>query len=49
MKGSNMPSHMEIREFAIQLGTEMNYSILDESPDSRVVLLSSLEKAIKLA
>jgi tRNA wybutosine-synthesizing protein 1 len=49
MDGSNMPSHMEIKEFAAQLGAEMNYNLLDESPDSRVVLLSRLEKAIKLA
>jgi tRNA wybutosine-synthesizing protein 1 len=49
MDGSNMPSHMEIREFATQLGAENNYSMLDESPDSRVVLLSRLEKPIKLA
>jgi tRNA wybutosine-synthesizing protein 1 len=49
MDGCNMPSHMEIRDFAAQLGKEMNYNMLDESPDSRVVLLSSLEKAIKLA
>jgi tRNA wybutosine-synthesizing protein 1 len=49
MDGSNMPTHMEIREFAAQLGAENNYSMIDESPDSRVVLLSRLEKAIKLA
>jgi tRNA wybutosine-synthesizing protein 1 len=49
MDGSNMPSHMEIKEFGSQLSTELGYSMLDESPDSRVVLLSRLEKAIKLA
>jgi tRNA wybutosine-synthesizing protein 1 len=49
MDGSNMPSHREIKEFAAQVGAELNYNLLDESPDSRVVLLSRLEKAIKLA
>ena len=49
LDGGNMPSHMEIRDFAAQMSTETGYSILDESPDSRVVLLSRLEKPIKLA
>lgn len=44
----NMPSHMEIRSFAETLAKETGYSILDEAPDSRVVLLSRLEKAIML-
>jgi wyosine [tRNA(Phe)-imidazoG37] synthetase (radical SAM superfamily) len=44
-----MPTHKEIRDFAAQLVNETSYNILDESPDSRVVLLSRLEKAIKLA
>jgi tRNA wybutosine-synthesizing protein 1 len=46
---NNTPNHPEIREFAAQLAKEMNYNILDESVDSRVVLLSQLEKPIKLA
>ena len=46
---SNTPTHPEIRDFAAQLATEMSYNILDETPESRVVLLSRLEKAIKLA
>ncbi|HDQ07014.1 MAG TPA: 4-demethylwyosine synthase TYW1 [Candidatus Bathyarchaeota archaeon] len=49
LDGSNMPSHREIREFAAQLANEMSYNTLDESEDSRVVLLSRLEKPIKLA
>jgi len=44
----NMPSHMEIRSFAETLAKETGYNILDEAPDSRVVLLSRLEKAIML-
>jgi len=46
---SNMPSHREIRSFAERLAEEMGYNVLDESPESRVVLISRLEKAIKLA
>ncbi len=49
MDYSNMPTHREIKDFAAQLSTEMGYNLLDEAPDSRVVLLSRLEKAIKLA
>ena len=49
MDGSNMPSHKEIKEFGKILSAKMGYNMLDESEDSRVVLLSRLEKAIKLA
>jgi len=45
----NMPNHSEIRHFAEELGKEIGYKVLDEAPDSRVVLLSRLEKAIRLA
>ncbi|MFA5366037.1 MAG: 4-demethylwyosine synthase TYW1 [Candidatus Bathyarchaeia archaeon] len=48
MDGSNMPSHLEIKEFGSKLSVELGYNMIDESPDSRVVLLSHLEKAIKL-
>jgi len=44
-----MPTHWEIQKFAAQLTKEMGYNILDESPQSRVVLLSRLEKPIKLS
>jgi tRNA wybutosine-synthesizing protein 1 len=46
---NNTPTHPEIRDFAAQLANEMSYNILDEAPESRVVLLSRLEKPIKLA
>ena len=49
MEYSNTPTHPEIRDFAAQLANEMSYNILDEAPESRVVLLSRLEKPIKLA
>ena len=45
----NMPTHEEIRNFAEELAKETGYHVLDEAPDSRVVLLSRLEKAIRLA
>jgi tRNA wybutosine-synthesizing protein 1 len=43
----NMPSHREIREFAIQLAKETGYNTVDESEESRVVLLSRLDKPIR--
>ena len=45
----NMPSHEEIRNFAGELSKETGYNILDEASNSRVVLLSRLQKAIRLA
>lgn len=45
----NMPLHKEIRDFAIQLAAETGYRMLEESKESRVVLLSRLEKSIKLS
>lgn len=42
-----MPSHKEIHEFASDLSGKTGYKILDESNDSRVVLLSKREKAIR--
>ncbi|UCE16900.1 MAG: 4-demethylwyosine synthase TYW1 [Candidatus Bathyarchaeota archaeon] len=44
----NMPTHREIREFADELAKETGYNMLNEVPESRVVLLSHLEKPIKL-
>lgn len=43
----NMPSHNEIREFSGQLARETNYNIINESTESRVVLLSKLKKPIR--
>jgi len=45
----NMPTHREIQDFATQLAEEMGYNILDEAPESRVVLLSRLENPLKVA
>ena len=46
MNYENTPSHPQIREFAEQLAQETGYNIIDESEESRVVLLSKLEKPI---
>lgn len=43
----NMPNHEEIREFAAKLAKETGYHIVDESQESRVVLLSRLERPIR--
>jgi tRNA wybutosine-synthesizing protein 1 len=43
-----MPSHVEIKEFARRLSLETGYGILDESAESRVVLLSKLQVPIRL-
>lgn len=41
----NTPSHAEIREFATRLAVETGYNVIDESEESRVVLLSKLKRA----
>jgi tRNA wybutosine-synthesizing protein 1 len=43
----NMPSHDEIRMFSTELAKETGYRIIDESTDSRVVLLSKLQRPLK--
>jgi len=45
----DMPTYDEIKKFAKQLSDETGYKVIDESADSRVLLLSRLEKAIRLA
>jgi len=42
----SMPTHNEIRQFAKDLAAFTGYKILNEATDSRVVLLSRLEKPI---
>jgi tRNA wybutosine-synthesizing protein 1 len=44
-----MPSHKEVYDFAVSLSQETGYKILDDSPDSRVVLLSRIEKPIRFS
>lgn len=45
----SMPTHRETKAFAEKLSELSGYKILDESPQSRVMLLSRIEKAIRLA
>jgi tRNA wybutosine-synthesizing protein 1 len=42
-----MPSHSEIRDFSAELAKETGYNIIGESTESRVVLLSRLQKPLK--
>jgi tRNA wybutosine-synthesizing protein 1 len=42
-----MPSYKEILEFAVKLSKATGYNVIDKSQESRVVLISRLEKAIK--
>ncbi len=43
----NMPSHDEIRAFSNELAKQTGYGLIDESTDSRVALLSRLQRPIK--
>ena len=43
----SMPDHQEVREFAGQIAKKTGYVMIDESRESRVVLLSRLEKPIR--
>ena len=43
----SMPSHGEIRELSLQLARETGYDLIDESIESRVVLLSKLANSIR--
>ena len=44
----NMPTHEEIRQFALDLNSHLGYSLIGEKKDSRVVLLSNGEKNAKI-
>jgi tRNA wybutosine-synthesizing protein 1 len=44
MDFENMPSYVQIHEFSMELANETGYRIVDESKESRVALLSRLEK-----
>ncbi len=43
----SMPTHEEVRAFASKIAELTGYNIIDESPESRIVLLSRLERAIR--
>jgi tRNA wybutosine-synthesizing protein 1 len=42
-----MPQHNDIKDFAVQLAEKTGYKIINEAAESRVVLLSRLEKPIQ--
>jgi tRNA wybutosine-synthesizing protein 1 len=42
-----MPSHREIRKFSDELAKETGYYVIDESTESRVVLLSRLKRTVR--
>ena len=44
----DMPVHREVKDFAAQLAENTGYKVIDEAPESRVVLLSRLEKPIQV-
>lgn len=44
----NMPSHETIKQFGKRLSASLGYAMVDEKPDSRVVLLSSGKKAARI-
>ncbi len=44
----NMPMHEEVKEFAAELAKCTGYNVLNEAPESRVVLLSRLKKPIQV-
>ena len=43
-----MPMHSEVLDFAKQLAEKTGYMVIDEAPESRVVLLSKLKKPNKV-
>ena len=43
-----MPLHREVKDFASQLAEKTGYRVIDEAPESRVVLLSKIEKPIQV-
>ena len=42
-----MPMHEEVYDFAMRLAERTGYAVIDESIESRVVLLSKREKPIR--
>jgi tRNA wybutosine-synthesizing protein 1 len=43
----HMPMHNNVKEFAAQLAEKTGYKIINEAPESRVVLLSRLDKPLQ--
>jgi tRNA wybutosine-synthesizing protein 1 len=47
MSRENSPSHEEVRSFAKEIASLTSYKIIDEQKESKVVLLSKLDKPIR--
>ncbi len=45
---ANMPSHDQVKQFGVQLATQLGYDLCMEKPDSRVVLLTKNGKQVRL-
>jgi tRNA wybutosine-synthesizing protein 1 len=48
MTVNNMPSHSEVREFSERLATRLSLDVLNESEDSRVVLVGNKNSKLKV-
>jgi tRNA wybutosine-synthesizing protein 1 len=46
LKQENMPFHKDVQEFADLIARETGFEILDEKPDSRIVLLGNQNERI---
>jgi len=44
----SMPKHEEVKAFGMKIGEAASYNLIDEAVESRIILLSKLEKPIKL-
>ncbi len=44
-----MPMHDEVKDFANHLAEKTGYKVINEAPESRVVLLSRLKKPIQVS
>ena len=44
----SMPLHSEVKDFAGQLAEKTGYKVINEAQESRVVLLSRLQKPIQV-
>ncbi|MCW3995590.1 MAG: 4-demethylwyosine synthase TYW1 [Candidatus Bathyarchaeota archaeon] len=45
----SMPMHGEVKAFAAELAQKTGYRVIDEAPESRVVLLSRLQRPIQVS
>lgn len=43
-----MPMHEEVKDFSAKLAKKTGYRVIDEASESRVVLLSRLEKPLRI-